>query len=302
MICPLGECENNIELAIETVAQSGEPGLSKQLIAYILGERDGIAKDPKFLFRLYMALKQYREAASTAAVIAREEQNAGSYRTAHDLLFSMYQELRKNKIKIPTDMSISLTILHSYILIKMHIKRDDHLKAARMLIRVANSISKFPSHVVPILTSAVITCQRAGLKNSAFSFAAMLMRPEYRDLIDLKYKKKMEMIVRKPDKSELEEPKTACPFCAASLAETELTCFSCKNNIPFCIATGRHVIKEDMTVCPNCQFPAIMQEFIALLASEDSRCPMCSEKVDITSVEAVRDISHILNPEDGSVD
>ena len=34
-------------------------------------------QDPKFLFRLYMALKKYREAASTASIIAREEQNAG---------------------------------------------------------------------------------------------------------------------------------------------------------------------------------------------------------------------------------
>jgi len=50
--------------------------------------------------------------------------------------------------------------------------------------------------IVNILTSTVIECQRAGLKNSAFGFAAMLMRPEYRDKIDLKYKKKIEMIVR----------------------------------------------------------------------------------------------------------
>ena len=45
---------------------------------------------------------------------------AGSYRTAHDLLFSMYQELKKNNIKIPTDMSTSLTILHGYILVKVN--------------------------------------------------------------------------------------------------------------------------------------------------------------------------------------
>jgi len=50
--------------------------------------------------------------------------------------------------------------------------------------------------VVPILTSTVIECHRSGLKNSSFSFAAMLMRPEYRDKIDLKYKKKIEGIVR----------------------------------------------------------------------------------------------------------
>ena len=50
--------------------------------------------------------------------------------------------------------------------------------------------------VVPILTSTVIECHRSGLKNSSFSYAAMLMRPEYRQKIDLKYKKKIEQIVR----------------------------------------------------------------------------------------------------------
>lgn len=52
--------------------------------------------------------------------------------------------------------------------------------AARMLIRVSRNISKFPAHVVPILTSTVIECQRSGLRNTAFEYASMLMRPEYR--------------------------------------------------------------------------------------------------------------------------
>lgn len=34
-------------------------------------------QDAKYLFRLYMALTQYREAARTAIIIAREEQSAG---------------------------------------------------------------------------------------------------------------------------------------------------------------------------------------------------------------------------------
>jgi len=38
---------------------------------------------------------------------------------AHDLLFSMYQELKHNKIRIPADMSNSLTLLHSYVLAKV---------------------------------------------------------------------------------------------------------------------------------------------------------------------------------------
>ena len=39
-------------------------------------------------------------------------------------------------------------------------RRGDHLRGARMLLRVANNISKFPAHAVPILTSSVIECHR----------------------------------------------------------------------------------------------------------------------------------------------
>lgn len=124
--------------------------------------------------------------------------------------------------------------------------------------------------VVPILTSAVIECQRAGLKKSAFGFAAMLMRPEYRNDIMPSYRKKIENIVRymqylllsavaflsvsmcfilnllflssfftcrHPDLSEVEEETTPCPFCGYQLPQNELLCVSCKNNLPYCIAT-----------------------------------------------------------------
>ena len=129
-----------------------------------MGETDGVPKDAKYLFRLYMAKRQYREAAKTAIIIAREEQSQGNYRNAHDVLYNMHQELSNNGIPIPNEMRTNLMILHSYILARLHVKRGDHLKGARMLLRVAKNISKFPSHVVPILTSTVIECHRAGLK------------------------------------------------------------------------------------------------------------------------------------------
>jgi len=97
------------------------------------------------------------------------------------------------------------------------------------------------SDIVPILTSTVIECHRAGLKNAAFNFAAMLMRPEYRGQVDAKYSKKIEAIVRKPPKSKdienEDESLTPCPYCKSKLSETEVTCDKCKNTIPFCIAT-----------------------------------------------------------------
>lgn len=296
-----GEDGQAIELAIETVGRANDESLTRMLIDFLMGETDNVPKDAKYLFRLYMALKQYREAGRTAIIIAREEQNAGNYRNAHDVLFSMYKELMQQKIKIPSEMSTNLMILHSYILVKIHVKRGDHVKGARMLIRVANNISKFPSHIVPILTSTVIECHRAGLKNSSFSYAAMLMRPEYRNNIDLKYKKKIEMIVRKPDKTEEEEALTSCPYCSFQLPETALMCPECKNNLPYCIVTGRHIVNDDLTACPKCDFPAIFSEFIKLLETEEN-CPMCSEKIIKENLQKVTDINKYLHPEEGTIE
>lgn len=80
-----------LSLAIDCVALSNDDKLANQLIEFLLGELDGSPKDPKFLFGLYMARKQFKEAAKTAVIISNQEQIAGNYRNAHDLLFSMYQ-------------------------------------------------------------------------------------------------------------------------------------------------------------------------------------------------------------------
>ncbi|NXY87829.1 WDR19 protein, partial [Alcedo cyanopectus] len=287
-----------IEMAIQTVGQAKNDALTNQLIDYLMGESDGMPKDAKHLFSLYMALKQYREASRTAIIISREEQCSGNYRNAHDVLFRMYSELRSQKIKIPSEMATNLMILHSYVLVKMHVRQGDHLKGARMLIRVANNISKFPTHIVQILTSTVIECHRAGLKKSAFNFATMLMRPEYRHKLDVRYRKKIEAMVRRPDTTEAEEPTTPCPYCAFQLPECELLCPGCKNNLPYCIATGRHMVREDWTVCPHCDFPALYMEFKNMLQT-DSTCPMCSENIDIAQLQKINDCTPYLRPENG---
>lgn len=108
-----------IELAIEAVGSARDNKLTHMLLTYLLGEADGVAKDPRYLFRLYMALDQHREAARTAIIVAREEQAAGNYRHARDLLFSMVGELRRRHIKVPVEMLDNLGLLHSYILVKV---------------------------------------------------------------------------------------------------------------------------------------------------------------------------------------
>ena len=53
-----------------------------------------------------------------------------------------------------------------------------------------------------------------------------------------------------------DEAETPSPFDAgAKLPETSLECPSTKNTIPYCVATGRHVVTSDMCLSP-CGFPA----------------------------------------------
>ena len=108
------------------------------------------------------------------------------------------------------------------------------------LLRVAKHITRFPAHVVPILTSTVVECMKAGLKKSALEHAMTLMRPEHRSQISDTYKRKIESMVRKGSKNadstfDPDEPSTPCPSCSASIPESQLDCDSCKASIPFCV-------------------------------------------------------------------
>lgn len=130
-------------------------------------------------------------------------------------------------------------------------------------------MSFFRIDIVPILTSTVIECQRAGLKKSAFSYAVMLMRPEFRNQIDVKYSKKIEAFVRKAprDLKDLEDEineTSECPVCNTNLPNMEINCTQCKTTLPICIATGQHVIKKNLSVCPECNFLCMKSEMMGL--------------------------------------
>merc|ERR1711988_1106693 len=115
---------------------------------------------------------------------------------------------------------------------------------------------------------------------ASYEYASTLMPPEYRQQIGENYKRKIEAIVRKPgDKSDTPEPETSSPFDPnVRVAETTLECPSTRNTIPYCIATGRHIVLQDLTTCPSCSFPALYSGFSALIEAE-STCPMCSQEV-----------------------
>ncbi|CAG0916569.1 unnamed protein product [Notodromas monacha] len=75
----------------------------------------------------------------------------------------------------------------------------------------------------------------------------------------------------------------------------DLDCPRCKTRLPFCLATGRHIIVTDLTKCPKCHFPAIKTEFNKLLLGENPEpCPMCGQRVDPESLEQLSNAKEFL--------
>ncbi|KAL3685980.1 hypothetical protein R1sor_004002 [Riccia sorocarpa] len=272
-----------MEQAINMVGRQRDEGLTNELLEFLTADLEISNKSSPNLFRLHMVLGNYEAATKAALLIAQKEQESGNYKIAHQQLLDLCKVLKREKQHVPYELSKQLMLLHSYTLVKTLIRLGDHKSCARLLIRVAKHISNFPAHVVPILISTVIECHLSGLKRTAFEYATMLMRPEYRNQITSAYKRKIESIVRKPEKTEEDETVTPCPFCKQHIPETQLECPSCRNNLPFCIASGRHLTAEGLTSCPACKFPALLVEFTRHIKAEKS-CPLCHEEVALSDV------------------
>lgn len=165
----------------------------------------------------------------------------------------------------------------------------NHLGAARMLIRVSKNISQFPTSTINVLTTTVAECAQAGLKQAAYQWSCILVRPENIDQVAPKFKKKIESIARKPVKTDDDpEPLTSCPHCSFKIPETELQCPQCRNNIPFCIASGKHMILNEWSSCPSCKMCCNLTDMKKVLEAEPI-CPMCENNVPPMSVRIADD-------------
>ena len=262
--------DDEIDAAIEVVGKSQNDNLTHQLIDFLLGEKDGIPKDQNYIYRLYLALKKYDEAAKTALIISRDEQDHGNYSLAHSVAVETVRQLEAVEMKVPSQLRLSFVLLHSYILVKSFVRRGDHDGAARLLLRIAQNLSKFPMHAVQILTSTVVECQRAGLKASAYEYAVMLMRPEYRPNIDANLKRKIEAIVRRrtTQGDEVGEKMSPCPLSGQEIPIMQLDCPTTRDALPMCIVTGRHMVIDDWCFCPNSKLPALYSEYIRYIQDE----------------------------------
>ncbi len=280
-----------IDKAVSVVGKSRSEQLTHKLLEFLMGELDGEPKDASYIFKLYMALGNYEKAAKTSVVIAMKEQESGNYRGAHKTLVDTCILLQENKLRIPSDLRRTLMLLHSYLIVKHLVKPlEDHDNASRMLLRVARNIAKFPQHISAILTSTVLECLKAEFKGSAFEYSCMLVQNEKLHAeISEKHKKKIEGLVRKRGKEEMSDPvelPAPCPFCQAPVPSTELDCGACRNTLPYCIVTGKHMVLDDWAQCPGCKFPAMHSMFVKLLR-DTPNCPMCDAFVDPVKLQKV---------------
>jgi WD repeat-containing protein 19 len=266
------------DAAIALVGAARSEPLTTQLLAYL--SRDG--GDARRVLELHLALGAHASAAKTALVIARAEMEsaAGSLKAAHSLLFDVSVALTGAGAHVPRDLARTLVLLHSYVLIKKLISSGDAEGAARVLTRVAKNVSRFSGHAPNILQSAVIQCNRGGLKKQGHEFACSLLAGEHKESVREDFRKKIENVVRRPPtEADPLESLSPCPFCEYPVPAYDLNCTACASELPFCIATGRHMTAADCSQCPSCGFPGLLPHLQAIAKSDDPACPLCSAPI-----------------------
>jgi len=85
--------DREIDSAIDVVGRSQDDKLTDQLIDFLVGEKDGIPKDQNYLYKVYMARKKYEDAAKMASIIARQEQDLGNYKLAHQVIVETIKQV-----------------------------------------------------------------------------------------------------------------------------------------------------------------------------------------------------------------
>lgn len=307
LMCGESKLEDAINVVRKARGQSGHELLTRAVLDFITGETTGTKRDPRFILKLYLAIGDYAQAGLTAVTVATEDVKTGmqgALKNARDTLFDMHQQLHAQKITMPAELKRLLLLLHTYQLIKKHLKQlknedaKEHNRGVdkilpRLLIRIAQNISKFPTLYVNILTLTCMWCHKTGLRKTAFEYANQLMRSDSRNQIEEKFKKKIEKLARTTNATDADDTLSPCPFCEFKIPEFRLDCPSCKNIIPWCASTTKHMVLDDWTFCPRCNFPHLHSVFMHRLQFDKS-CDMCGQQVGVNQAVKVSDARSFL--------
>ena len=134
-----------LTLAIEVAISSNDEYLVYTLEQYLTSHKKAEPNLTRHLINLYVSREQFVQASQLGLQFAIEEQFRGNYKIAHTLLYDLYLVLDEHSLEIGSDFDTRLMMLHSYVIARIHIKRNDHDLAAKLLIRVMNYLDQFPS-------------------------------------------------------------------------------------------------------------------------------------------------------------
>lgn len=89
--------DSELDPAIDVVGKAKDDMLTHQLIDFLMGETDGLPKDPNYIFRLYMALGNFEQAVYTALIIAKQEQELGNYKVTKPAHIEIHASMQWNE-------------------------------------------------------------------------------------------------------------------------------------------------------------------------------------------------------------
>ncbi len=263
--------------AIQLVVEAQDPSLTGAAVAFL---NDGPGQDWGHLQQLYARLGNYEDVVRVALARADREQAQDKYVEARAMVHEATRQLEPH-VRVWAPLQARFVVLHSYLLVKSLLHHERHDLAARLLLRVAkHAASCFPRQQVRLFTSVVLQCQRVGLSQPAYDYASLLVAdPQAHQELDPKIRRKVETIVRRhtasagteddTDAAREEEATSPCPFCNTPVHVTQLQCPGPhKAAIPMCVVSGRHMERDDWSVCPNSGLPALYSEYVKYMEAE----------------------------------
>ncbi|KRY60336.1 WD repeat-containing protein 19 [Trichinella britovi] len=247
------QCDKaSIKLAVECAALTRDRTIIDELLQFLTGEKDGIPKDPTYLFQLYTILERHQEAAKIAIIIVKDKQSRDYYRYLFEYFLHVGRSL--GQYRLARDVLFKLHQTSSNF-----IGNENYAHAFAQLFVSENAVQ--------IYTLTAIECWYSGMKSTAYKWAAVLMRPNYKESIDSRYKKTIEtiirqvkdlifvvlmkilnLIIRKREDTDDSEMKTPCPYCKAQLAESELKWIAAEKCCPMC---GTTASVDSIQILPN---------------------------------------------------
>ncbi|CAL6061016.1 WD40_repeat protein [Hexamita inflata] len=293
LLLNFGDGAGDIDRAIDLLR--GCKSMVDYVLKYLQGGSDGVKKNPVYIFKLYLALDRFGQAAQTAFVLADRENEQGRFGRAKGLLLNCMQKLKTaNQNRVPQKFRQQLILLHAIDTGRLFSKLELHYQAGLCLYRASKVASKFQDQACSILLSACVECWRAGdqLKRQAYECACVLLK-DYEEEIPDKYRKSIDMVVRKYKKqTDIQQLMIKCCQCGAELIQGKLECDECQAILPLDSANGGQMSLADFCECPYCSWQCSRLGLYEVYGAEaikkfETKCMMCNQVFDLNQVMLV---------------